>query len=109
MKDKERYMPKREVTLTKIELASQAIKEENKRRKKYNAKVEKGRKGGLLLSIIKPAAVPTARKTTGNLRHVKGMDALTHANKRLCGRLSSLCDALRAAGLPYPWKEGEEA
>ena len=56
--------------------------------------------------MIRPAAVPTARKTVGDLRHVKGMDTLTHANKRLCGRLASLCDALTEAELPYPWTEG---
>ena len=109
MKDKEIYMPKREVTLTMIEMASQAVKEENKRRKKHNAKARKEYKRKKytmeLLPILHPAAVPTARKTTGDLRHVKGMDTLTHANRRLCGRLSSLCDALREAGLPYPWAE----
>ncbi len=108
MKDKERYMPKREVTLTKIEMASQVIKVENKRRKKHNLKTEKDLKKGRMgqfLPIIRPVAVPTARKTAGDLRRVQGMDTLTHANKRLCGRLASLCDALKDAGLPYPWKE----
>ena len=108
MENKERYMPKREVTLTKIEMASQAIKEENKRRKKHNLKTEKDLKKGRMgqfLPIIRPAAVPTARKTTGDLRHVQGMSTLTVSDKRLCGRLASLCDALREAKLPYPWAE----
>ena len=106
---KEYYMPKREVTLTKIQMASQAIKEENRRRKKHNIKARKDfKKGkeGKILPIIYPAAVPTARKTPDNMVHVKGMTSVTHANKRLCGRLSSLCVALKEAGLPYPWAEG---
>ena len=110
LKSKEYYMPKREVTLIKIQMASQVIKEENKRRKKHNIKARKDFKKGKMaeiLPIIHLAAVPTARKTPDNMVHVKGMTSVTHANKRLCGRLSSLCDALKEAGLPYPWAEGE--
>ena len=106
MKDRENYIPKKEVTLMKIEMASQAIKEENKRRKKHNAKMLKKDNRSGLLPIIHPAAVPTARKTPGDLTHVRGMDTITHASKRLCGRLSSLCKALKDNGLPYPWVEG---
>jgi hypothetical protein len=106
-------MGKRESTLLKIEMASEAIKKENTRRKKLNKKArkdfEKRGKEGRLLRIFSPAAVPTARRTPKNMGRVMSMYSIVRSNKYLCGELSALCQVLRMAGLPYPWLDGEVA
>lgn len=120
------YHSKRETSLLKIEMASESLRAENKRRRKHNEKERKkalkriekevGRKMPSLkvkhvsteLPMLAPVFVPVGRKYTAsstNPQNIKSMYTLIHSQKYLCGRLGALCQALREANIPYPWLE----
>lgn len=104
------YIPKRESTQTKIELASDVIRAENERRKELNKKSEKLLKKGkpaTIIPLIKHIWEHTARKQRfkGNPGPIKNMGTMVLSNKLLCGKLSALCRTLRDNDIPYPWLE----
>lgn len=92
---------KQGITATKIELAVQAIAEENKRRKKYNKGLWRSKEAPRLPMIRPSYARIHTRKARDEFGGKSGVMA---SNKYLCGRLSALCDALRMAGIRYPWR-----
>lgn len=96
---------KQGITATKIELAAAEIAKENKRRKKFNASRVVKKDDKLALPIIYPryARIHTRRARDEH----GGTSGIQASNKYLCGRLSALCLALRAAGLSYPWRTQE--
>lgn len=108
------YVAKREVTVLKIEMASEAIRKENDRRRKHNDKREKllkkGKAAPEALTILSPTFVHTARKTPKRMPlYTRGVHTIVHSNKRLCGYLGLLCEVLKSAHIKYPWMEEANA
>ena len=103
---KEIYIPKREVTQTKIQLASDAIRDENDKRRKINKKkIAEGLEPKL--PLIKHTFEHTARRQLFKKYPgpIKSMHTVVLSNKVLCGSLSRLCNTLRKYQIVYPWLE----
>ena len=93
---------KQEATLTKIEMAAVEIAKENKRRKRERHEIGEI---GMGPQPLCPSYVPTKAHRDFKRGMITAPDKLIRAsNKVLCGRLSVLCDVMRGAGIPYPWR-----